>query len=728
VPEQVRYAQIVWETMRFLRDTAEPLAANQVMDAVRERIQPNSYESERVKSGGIRWEVIFQFKSGNAVTVGWMTKQGGWGLVEGGIGALEAFPAPDQLYAELERRSREVDQQRKQAMQALDDVQQFIAQALGVVVAGQWTAQDDLAELVGTSATEVANFLASFKIQMPNAFRVLNADGSIPVEGMLHANYRGTDLRKRLALEGVEFDASDRALQKQRLTAAALKELLDELRESERESDEEEVPAAKRAWMVRGTNVDGFNLVHGWLNADVITLSAAQLGDIDPEISYEALKRDVESAYQHKSYAYRGQRLEELDRFIRRMRVGDLVVTPMQGGVYLGEIASGVRFNAGDGLAGELYRGVEWRNKNTPVDASQLRAPVPALLQSQSTVVDLTEAYDQLADLLPGKHEEPAAPVRAIEKEQRTLAFRPVTAGCAADLLMEEGELRKIAELLWERKQVIFYGPPGTGKTYLAKTLGRHLTENGAVKLVQFHPSYTYEDFFEGFRPKQADSGTGALSFELTPGPFRLFAETAKANQTTAYILIIDEINRANLAKVFGELYFLLEYRDEAISLQYSPKEEFTLPENLFVIGTMNTADRSIARIDAAMRRRFAFIELDPRIPPIQGLLSRWLASGGLPNEGALLLDALNVRLSEADPDAAIGPSYLMRSSVYDREDGLERVWEYEIMPLLADLFYGQRDLGERYGLAALRRVTGITASPQPPAPSAADASDSPQP
>ena len=135
------------------------------------------------------------------------------------------------------------------------------------------------------------------------------------------------------------------------------------------------------------------------------------------------------------------------------------------------------------------------------------------------------------------------------------------------------------------RPQLIFYGPPGTGKTYLATRLARHLTEDGAVKLVQFHPSYTYEDFFEGFRP--SPGGDGSLTFTLRAGPFRDFAEVAAANPSTAYILIIDEINRANLAKVFGELYFLLEYRDSSISLHYSPDKEFTLPQNLFIIGTM---------------------------------------------------------------------------------------------------------------------------------------------
>jgi 5-methylcytosine-specific restriction protein B len=283
---------------------------------------------------------------------------------------------------------------------------------------------------------------------------------------------------------------------------------------------------------------------------------------------------------------------------------------------------------------------------------------------------------------------------------QRELAFHPVTAELADELMLDQAELEKIADLLWERRQIVLYGPPGTGKTWLARVLARHLTDEGSVKLVQFHPSYTYEDFFEGFRPGDPD-GSGTLTFTLRAGPFRNFAEAAGDHPEIPYILIIDEINRANLAKVFGELYFLLEYRDQPVNLQYSPTLEFTLPKNLFIIGTMNTSDRSIARIDAAMRRRFAFVELDPRVPPVHGLLGRWLARHNLPLEGALLLDELNRRIEDAD--AAIGPSYLMDERIYKRADGLDRVWQYSIMPLLEDLFYGQRDLAERYGLASLR-------------------------
>jgi 5-methylcytosine-specific restriction enzyme B len=705
--EPLRWGLLLKTTLEILRDSGARMSKTQVLDEVRRRIVLTPAELSAGKGGAARFDTALGFKVGDAATIGWASKIGGWSITDAGIEALETYPDADSLWSELNRRYREIDQRRKLAQQALSDVQQFVASALQQVEPGSWTAHDDLARLADTTASSVADFLAGGKIQLPNAYRVLNADGGIPAEGMLNFNYRGVDLQQRLAREGIKFDSNGLADPRQRVTADALKELLDARIEAE-----DLPPTTKRAWMVRGTNVDGYNLVSEWLSEGFVSLSASQLGGLGPRVGYDELKQAVETRYQHKSYAYRGQRLEEFDRFLRRMGIGDLVLTPTRGKVIIGEVTGAARFTDSSAPHSNLRREVRWLNPDDPIDGSDLRAPVPALLQSQAYVVDLTEAYDQLADLVLDRVTEDLGQIRKdlrtmmTAPARRELAFNPVTPEFAAELLTDQAELAKIADLLWERKQVIFYGPPGTGKTYLATKLARHLTEDGAVKLVQFHPSYTYEDFFEGFRPEAGGSGT--LTFTLRAGPFRDFAEVAAANPSTAYILIIDEINRANLAKVFGELYFLLEYRDQSISLQYSPDKEFILPENLFLIGTMNTADRSIARIDTAMRRRFAFVELDPCIPPVQGLLGRWLTKHQLPLDAAQLLDELNRRI--ADSDAAIGPSYLMDERIYQRADGLDRVWQYSIMPLLEDMFYGQRDLNELYGLTSLRKA--ITAAP----------------
>lgn len=691
MPDQIRYARIIWSILRVLREADGPLPPREAMDRIGDRLEPTEFERETIDSGGLRWETVVRFTSGTAVNIGWMSKSGGWALSDAGAEVLDTYSSPDELYAEFERRRKDSEQRRRQALEALSEDHQFIATTLQLVDAGSWTSHDDLAELSNTSPDNVKYFLANASVRMPTSYRVLNVDGTIPDERHLNSGYRGTDLRRRLEREGVEFDADGHADQAHRLDSDGLKALI----EAKQEAEAATAAPAKRAWMVRGSNVDGYNIVPEWLADGYIQLRVSQLGPLSSNMPYDELKDIVEASYGHKSYAYRGQRLEEVDRFIRRMRPGDLVLTPMQGKVYIGEVLSEADH--------EPSRQVRWYNRSKPVDVGDLPSSVSALLQSQSSVVDLTEVYAQIKALVT---EESPRSVRESEERDREARLALVTAEAADRLLMDQDELQQIADLLAERRQLIFYGPPGTGKTYLAKNLARHLTTDGAVQLVQFHPSYTYEDFFEGFRPQQADGG--GLTFEKTPGPFRLFAERAKDNPGTPYILIIDEINRANLAKVFGELYFLLEYRDEAISLQYSPKEEFTLPPNLFVIGTMNTADRSIARIDTAMRRRFAFVELDPRVPPVCGLLARWLQQHELPNDSSLLLDELNERL--ADADAAIGPSYLMRQAVYERDDGLERVWKYEIMPLLEDLFYGQRDLRERYGLETLRRAM----SPQP--------------
>jgi len=266
---------------------------------------------------------------------------------------------------------------------------------------------------------------------------------------------------------------------------------------------------------------------------------------------------------------------------------------------------------------------------------------------------------------------------------------------------MPQGWLQRLVDILGARRQLILYGPPGTGKTWLARRIGSHAFDSESVRLVQFHPSYTYEDFVEGYRPT---TEAGVLTYSLARGPLRELSARAATHPEQPHLLIIDEINRGNLPKIFGELYFLLEYRDEPLRLQYSSDVEFRLPPNLYVIGTMNTADRSIALLDAALRRRFAFIELSPDSEPVHGLLQRWLERHELDPEPDVLLDTLNDVLIEADGDRdlAIGPSYFMDR--YGRAPELETIWTYDILPLLAERFYGTgQNLLARFGLEAIR-------------------------
>jgi len=188
-------------------------------------------------------------------------------------------------------------------------------------------------------------------------------------------------------------------------------------------------------------------------------------------------------------------------------------------------------------------------------------------------------------------------------------------------------------------------------------------------------------------------------------------AAAALAAPGEPFVLIIDEMNRANLAKVFGELYFLLEYRDQSIRLQYRPTDAFRLPPNLFLIGTMNTADRSIALVDAAIRRRFAFVELHPDTEPVRDLLGDFLTANHRAAEPLVgLLRALNAQIEEADRDLRIGPTYLMRSDVA-RPGGLERVWRYDLLPLLEEHYYGRytrEEIHRRFGLDAVLGLVGV--------------------
>ena len=272
----------------------------------------------------------------------------------------------------------------------------------------------------------------------------------------------------------------------------------------------------------------------------------------------------------------------------------------------------------------------------------------------------------------------------------------------AGELYLPIDFLRNIEALLLEKKQVIFQGPPGTGKTYVARELARHLAgREDHCRIVQFHPSYSYEDFVRGYRPTLSDGRQPV--FDLEDGPFLRIARRAKNDPDGKYFLVIDEINRGNLAKVFGELYFLLEYRDTPMELMYrKPGEpQFTMPGNLYIVGTMNTADRSIALVDLALRRRFAFVDFSMREEPVKGLLRRWLAANDLDEMDwvADVVERANEKLD--DHHAAIGPSYFMRTPL--DEAAVERIWKHSVLPYVEEHLYGERDKLSAFALDKLR-------------------------
>ncbi|MGS0561815.1 AAA family ATPase [Microbacterium aurugineum] len=282
---------------------------------------------------------------------------------------------------------------------------------------------------------------------------------------------------------------------------------------------------------------------------------------------------------------------------------------------------------------------------------------------------------------------------------------------------LNEAWLGKVTSALHRRGQVILYGPPGTGKTYVARALADRLGKPGSVvKRIQFHPSYTYEDFFAGYRP--VTDAAGQLSFSLTRGPLREIADEARKNPDVPHVLMIDEINRANLSKVFGELYYLLEYRDDAIDVLYAGSgddggKSFSLPANVLIIGTMNTADRSIALLDSAMRRRFSFFELHPDVAPVKGILGRWSEQHPQTLPIAALFELLNESIR--DREDRIGPSHLLRADDLSLDD-LGAVWEESILPLLEERHIGTGvDVHVKYGLDVLLTnvSTGTDATPE---------------
>jgi 5-methylcytosine-specific restriction protein B len=264
------------------------------------------------------------------------------------------------------------------------------------------------------------------------------------------------------------------------------------------------------------------------------------------------------------------------------------------------------------------------------------------------------------------------------------------------EVYISEQKYNEISELLVRKMNIILQGAPGVGKTFMAKRLAYSLIGEknpNRVESIQFHQSYSYEDFIEGYKPK----GTG---FDLEKGIFYTFCKKAENDPENNYYLIIDEINRGNLSKIFGELLMLIEddKRGEQLTLAYS-KNKFSVPKNLYIIGMMNTADRSLALMDYALRRRFSFVEVLPAFGNDGFIEYQKNINNQYFNKVISKINDLNKEISS---DISLGDGFMIGHSYFCKKNPKDNSWvlneetykdiiNFEIKPILDEYWFDDK-------------------------------------
>lgn len=410
----------------------------------------------------------------------------------------------------------------------------------------------------------------------------------------------------------------------------------------------------------------------------IMLIGWGEIGDLTRFTSKSEMKAAMQDTYGDNK-PYRNAALATW-QFANEMKPGDIVFAKQ--GMYKiigrGVVESGYMFDDSSDDEYNNIRKVKW------TDIGEWEHPGQAAMKTLTDITQYTEYVEKLNAMFDTEDDDDIevdeTPLNTYTKED-----------FLADVYISEKQYDTLEGLLRKKLNVILQGAPGVGKTYAAKRLAYSMMgvkDPERVQLVQFHQSYSYEDFVEGFRP----SSTG-MNFEIKKGAFYNFCKKASDDKENEYFFIIDEINRGNLSKIFGELFMLIEAdkRGNDIQLLYS-SDKFSVPKNVYIIGMMNTADRSLAMIDYALRRRFAFFEMKPAFES-EGFREYQY---GLENDKFnKLIDcviSLNQRIAD---DESLGEGFCIGHSYFCdiediKENTLTDIVEFEIIPLLKEYWFDE--------------------------------------